>query len=88
MKPPGVTQIPYNGSEARMTVFYSENRALFGNYTRPILDPLKKVNTRLRYPGPYPATGFGADVPVYLIEEFNSRPEVSGMDLEIPAYLV
>jgi len=89
-KPPGVTHMPDDGSltEARMTAYYSENRALFRNYTRPVLDPLKKMNASVRYLGPYPATGFWANVPVYLIEEFNSRPEVSGMDLEIPAYLV
>jgi len=89
-KPPGVTQMPDNGSftEARMTAYYSENRAVFRNHTLSILDPLKKMNASVRYLGPYPATGFWADVPVYLIEEYNSRPEVSSMDREIPAYLV
>lgn len=89
-KPPGVTHMPDDGllTEAGMTAYYLENGDLFGNHTRPILDPLKKMNISVRYIGPYPATGFWADVPAYLIEEYNSRPEVSGMEREIPAYLV
>ncbi|MEI7858081.1 MAG: DUF3821 domain-containing protein [Methanomicrobiales archaeon] len=88
-KPPRVIRMPSGSfTEEQLNEYYSANRLLFENYTRPIIDLLENENVNIHYAGPYPATGFRADVPVHLIEEFNARPEVASMDREIRAYII
>jgi hypothetical protein len=88
-KPPGVIRMPSGSfTEEQLNEYYSANRLLFEKHTRPIYDLLEKENITIQYIGPYPATGFQADVPVHLIEEFNARPEVASMDRVILAYII
>lgn len=88
-KPPGVIRMPSGSFTEEQTIeYFWANRPLFENHTRAIVDLLQKENVSIRYIDPYPATGFWADVPIHLIEEFNARPEVAGMEREFPAYLV
>ena len=88
-KPPGVIRMPSGSfTEEQLNEYYSANRPLFENHTRPIHDLLENENIRIEYADPYSAIGFRADVPVYLIEEFNARPEITYVDRVIPAYII
>jgi hypothetical protein len=87
-KPPGVTRWPGSLTEEQMDEYYSKNRVLFENHTRPLLDLLEKENISIQYNDPYLTGGFWVEIPVHLIEEFNERSDVVYMEREIPASLI
>ncbi len=86
--PPGFYPWPHGISGKQLDDYYSQNRIPYENHTRQILDMLAGENVSIFFPGPYPTTGIYGEVPVYLIEDFNGRPEVEMIQLDVPAYLV
>jgi hypothetical protein len=89
VNPPEVSPLPGGSiTEKQMNDYYSENRDLYKNQTKEILDLLNNEKVSIRYVGPYPTTSIWGNVPIHLIEEFNARSDIVSIEPELKYYLV
>lgn len=89
VNPPGVSPLPGGSfTEKQMNDYYSENRDLYKDQTKEILDLLNDEKVSIRYVGPYPTTSIWGTMPIHLIEEFNARSDIVSIEQELKYYLV
>lgn len=75
-------------TEQRSQEYYAQNKILYENQSRYVVDRLLNENVRITYGRPVIPTAFYGEVPVHLLEIFNSRPEVVSIKKYIQYYLI
>lgn len=82
--PPGIAPEPDTPrTEQQVREWYARNRVLYRIHTQPVLNLLNRENITTDYVGPYPMTALYGNIPVHLLEEFNTRSDIELIELNL-----